>query len=235
MADIYVTLKHFIEFLNAENKTLIRIHESLENVYGNTTVHVSALRRWICCCGKAVDHSSLADAEGAGCSPTAVTPYNICQADGNIDGHCQVNMDKLFSMLSVSKGSVMEIIKHLGYSTVCAWWGSWILTDKHKETRKTFKIPHNHLMTCIHICLQEHYHFKNTFLYLFKGAANFLTLLTKRRMSAFENPFTPSLAAPLGLPLFLGWSSSSSSSSSSLASESDCFFRLVFLLSLSES
>jgi hypothetical protein len=40
-------------------------------------------------------------------------------------------------MLSISKNSVMTIIKDLGYSKVCAQWVPRMPTDRHKEARRT--------------------------------------------------------------------------------------------------
>ena len=42
-----------IEFLTAEGEMPIRIHERLKNVYGDTTVDVSTVRRWVRRCKEA--------------------------------------------------------------------------------------------------------------------------------------------------------------------------------------
>ena len=51
MADIYVRIRQrsVIVFLTAEGEIPIRIHERLKNVYGNATVDVSTVRRWVRC------------------------------------------------------------------------------------------------------------------------------------------------------------------------------------------
>ena len=49
MADIDVCIRQrsVIEFLTAEGELPIRIHERLKNVYGDATVDVSTVRRWV--------------------------------------------------------------------------------------------------------------------------------------------------------------------------------------------
>ena len=51
MADIDVRIRQrsVIEFLTAEGEMPIRIHERLKNVYGDATVDVSTVRRWVHC------------------------------------------------------------------------------------------------------------------------------------------------------------------------------------------
>ena len=55
MADIDVRIRQrsVIEFLTAEGEMPIRIHERLKNVYGDATVDVSTVRRWVCRCKEA--------------------------------------------------------------------------------------------------------------------------------------------------------------------------------------
>lgn len=139
--DVRLKQRYVIEFLNAEGETPIRIHERLKNGYGDSTVDVSTVRRWVHRCDEAeVGQSSMADAKRTGRPSTAVTPHNIHRVDDIIRGDRRVTLDELYSMLSISKGSVQTIIKDLGYSKVCARWVPRILTDRHKETRKTIAI-----------------------------------------------------------------------------------------------
>ena len=42
-----------IEFLTAEGEMPIRLHERLKNVYGDATVDVSTVRRWVRHCKEA--------------------------------------------------------------------------------------------------------------------------------------------------------------------------------------
>lgn len=90
-------------------------------------------------CGVLVEgQSSLADVEHTRNPSKAVTPLKTPQVnDINIHADRQVTKDELCSMLSVSEGSDMTIIKHLDYSRVCAWWVLRMLTDMHKKTKKT--------------------------------------------------------------------------------------------------
>ena len=50
-----------IEFLTAEGEMAIRIHERLKNVYGDATVDVSTVRRWVRRCKEAERQTRLTD------------------------------------------------------------------------------------------------------------------------------------------------------------------------------
>ena len=49
MADIDVRIRQrsVIQFLTTEGEMPIRIHERLKNLYGDATVDVSTIRRWL--------------------------------------------------------------------------------------------------------------------------------------------------------------------------------------------
>jgi hypothetical protein len=51
--DVRIRQRSVIEFLTTESEMPIRIHERLKNVYGDATVNVSTVRRWIRCCKEA--------------------------------------------------------------------------------------------------------------------------------------------------------------------------------------
>ena len=59
----------------------IRIHERLRNVYGDATVDVSTIRRWVRRYKEAEGHTRLADETRSGRPATAVTPGNIQRVD----------------------------------------------------------------------------------------------------------------------------------------------------------
>ena len=61
-----VRLRSVIEFLTAEGKMPIRIHERLKNVYGDATVDVSTVRRWVRRCKEAEGQTRLADETRSG-------------------------------------------------------------------------------------------------------------------------------------------------------------------------
>ena len=48
-----------IEFLTAEGEMPIRLHERLKNVYGDATVDVSTVRRWVRPCKEAEVKTSV--------------------------------------------------------------------------------------------------------------------------------------------------------------------------------
>ena len=68
MADIDVGIRQrsVIEFLTAEGEMPIRIHERLKNVYGDATVDVSTVRRWVRRCKEAEGQARLADETRSG-------------------------------------------------------------------------------------------------------------------------------------------------------------------------
>lgn len=82
---------------------IICIHKHFTNVCGDATVDVSTVQHCFKDCSEAAEgQSSLANAECWGCPPTAVTPNNIHEL-------------KTSSVVAAGKGSVLAIIKHLGY------------------------------------------------------------------------------------------------------------------------
>jgi hypothetical protein len=90
---------------------------NFKNAYGDSTVDVSTVRQWVHHCGKAEVHRT--------CRPsTALMQHNICRGCHIICGDRQVTMDELCSVLSISKGSDMSIMKDLANSKVCARWGT---------------------------------------------------------------------------------------------------------------
>jgi hypothetical protein len=144
MADIDVRIRQHsvIEFLTANCEMPICIRERLRNVYGDATVDVSTVRRWVCRCKEAEGQTRLADEMQSGRLATAVTPGNIQRVDDIICGDYRVKTDELCRILSSSKGSVITIIHQLVYRKVCARWVPRILTDQNKETRKIIASEH---------------------------------------------------------------------------------------------
>ena len=51
--DVRIRQRSVIEFLTAEGEMPIRIHERLKNVYGDATVDLSNIRRWVSRCKEA--------------------------------------------------------------------------------------------------------------------------------------------------------------------------------------
>jgi hypothetical protein len=59
-----------------------------------------------------------------------------CVLMPSFEGINASQLDNWHSRLSISKGTVSRIIRHLGYLTVCATWVLLSLTDEHKTERK---------------------------------------------------------------------------------------------------
>jgi hypothetical protein len=107
-------------------------------------VDIGTDRRWVSRCGDAeVGQSSLTDAHRTGRASTAETQHNNCRVGAIIRGDRRATMDELCSMLSISKGGFMDIIKDLGCSKVCARWVPRMLTDLTQRSR----IPDSCLVT----------------------------------------------------------------------------------------
>ena len=70
-----------IEFLIVEGETPIRIRERLKKVYGDATVDVSTVRRWVRRCTEAEGETPFAYEKRSGRPTTAVTPRNIQRVD----------------------------------------------------------------------------------------------------------------------------------------------------------
>ena len=51
--DVRIRQRSVIEFLTAEGEMPIRVHKRLKNVYGDATVDVSTVRRWVRRCKEA--------------------------------------------------------------------------------------------------------------------------------------------------------------------------------------
>ena len=60
-----------IEFLTAEGEMPIRIHERLKNVYSDSTVDVSTVRRWVCRCKEAEGQKGWLTKRGVAGRPAA--------------------------------------------------------------------------------------------------------------------------------------------------------------------
>ena len=120
MADIDVRIRQrsVIEFLNAEGESPIRIHERLKNVYGDATVYVSTVRRWVRRCNETERQTTLADEKRSGRLVTAVTPHNTQRVDELIRDDRRKKTEELCHIISISKGNVMTVIQkfvHGGY------------------------------------------------------------------------------------------------------------------------
>ena len=106
MADIDVRIRQrsVVEFLTAEGEMPIRLHERLKNVYGDATVDVGTVRRWVRGCKEAEGQTRLTDETRSGRPATTVTPGNIQRVDDIIRGDRRVKTDELCRILSFSKG-----------------------------------------------------------------------------------------------------------------------------------
>ena len=59
-------------------------------------------------------------------------PYSIHWVDELICSNCCITTDELFSVLSISKGSVVALTEELSYSKFCVYWLPQMLRDAHR-------------------------------------------------------------------------------------------------------
>ncbi|GJQ77293.1 hypothetical protein Trydic_g20715 [Trypoxylus dichotomus] len=109
MTEIGVRIRQrsVIEFLNTEGETPISIHERLKNVYGDVTVDVSTVRRWVHRYNELEGKTPLANEKRSARLLTAVTPCHIQRVDDTICGDRRMASDELCHILLLSKSSVM--------------------------------------------------------------------------------------------------------------------------------
>ena len=127
-----------IEFLFLEGESAANIHRRLRNVYGNESLDVSTVRRWI---GRIKGdserkgHCDLNDKPRSGRPASAVNDESMNTADLIIKANRRVTIDELCNDLGISHGSARNLVEALGYSKVCAKWVPRMLTETLKEQR----------------------------------------------------------------------------------------------------
>jgi hypothetical protein len=121
----------------AQKESVTNIHRLLNNVYGDNAVDKSTVSRWASrIAGSENGQAELGDAPCSGRPTAAVTSAFLQRADELIWKDWRITTRKLAPELSVSKGSVNNIVGAWGYAKVCAYWFPWSLTDDHKTVWK---------------------------------------------------------------------------------------------------
>ncbi|KAG5316476.1 GVQW3 protein, partial [Acromyrmex insinuator] len=130
-----------IEFLVAEGCEPKEIHARLKNVYGDETIDISNVRRWVVNAKKVnsgslkiSDLSSRSDLSGR--PKTAVTDGNVQKIDDLIHENRRITQHKIARIVGISKERVNHIISNeLEYRKICARWVPRMLTDEMKKKR----------------------------------------------------------------------------------------------------
>ena len=141
--DVRYKQRAVIEFLIAENETVVNIHKRLCAVYGNSAVDRSSAGSW----AKRVKASKSEECDlrylpRSGRPATGTSPGMLNRADDIIRADRRVPTGKLALQLSVCKGSADAFITELGYSEVCARWVPRTL-DSRSETTKEDQFVRN--------------------------------------------------------------------------------------------
>jgi len=120
-----------IEFLHVEKITPNDIHRRLLNVYGDQTVDVSTVRRWVERFSSG--ESDVKDKPPSGRPCTAVTPRNEERLDQLIRANRQITTRELCTELNIGFNALETVVATLEYRKVCARLVPRMLTQEHKE------------------------------------------------------------------------------------------------------
>ena len=137
-ADVCKKQRAVIEFLVLEGESAAAIHNRLKNVYGDKTIDVSNVRRWVRRIkgsdsdkGEAV----LGDQPRSGRPAHAVSDSNLKSTDELIKQDRRITITEISEALDISRGSADTLVHNLGYSKVCAKWVPRKPTDTMKQQR----------------------------------------------------------------------------------------------------
>mgnify|MGYP003415101186 FL=1 len=125
-----------IEFLVAEGCEPIEIHRRLLNVFGNETVDVSTVRRWVLR-AKNSDRGKLniSDADRSGRPVTVSTDENRDRVSALINDNRRITQREIAALLSISLDRVCHLVDSLGYRKISARWVPKMLTPEMKARR----------------------------------------------------------------------------------------------------
>jgi len=124
------------EFLHAEKIAPNEIHRRLLNVYGDQTVDVSTVRRWVTPFSSG--DSDVEDQPRSGWPCIAVTPRNEERLDHLIRANRRITTRELCTELNIGFSALETMVATLEYRKVCARWVPRIITQEHKERRMQF-------------------------------------------------------------------------------------------------
>ena len=131
-SDMEVRMKQrcVIEFLHAEKIAPNDIHRRLLNVYGDQTVDVSTVRRWVARFSSG--DSDVKDKPRSGRPCTAVTPRNEERLDQLIRANRRITTRELCTELNIGCNALEAMVATLEYRKVCARWVPRMLTQENR-------------------------------------------------------------------------------------------------------
>ena len=109
------------------------IHRRLLDVYGDQTMDVSTVRRWVARFSSG--YSDVKDESRSGRPCTAVTPPNEERLNHFIRKNRRIKNRKLCTELNIGFNEFQTMVATLEYRKGCARWISQMLTHEHKEHR----------------------------------------------------------------------------------------------------
>jgi len=137
-ADVCKKQRAVIEVLVLEGERTAAIHNRLKNVYGDNTLDVSNVRRWvrrIKGSDSAKGEALLVDQPRSGRPAHAVPDINLKHTDELIKQNRKIRITEINEALDISRGSTDTLVGNLGYSKVCAKCVPRQLTDTMKQQR----------------------------------------------------------------------------------------------------
>jgi len=134
-SDMEVRMKQrcVTEFLHAEKLAPNDIHRRLLNVYGDQTVDVSTVRRWVACFSSG--DSDVKDKPRSGQPCTAVTPRKEERLDQQIRANRWIATREPCTELNIGCNALETMVGMFEYRKVCARWVPRMLTQELKEHR----------------------------------------------------------------------------------------------------
>ncbi|KAG8222260.1 hypothetical protein J437_LFUL001458 [Ladona fulva] len=137
--DASIKQRCVIEFLAVEEIAPIEIHRRLLKVYGDDTIDVSNVRRW-------VRHfkggeKGVHDKPRPGRPCTAVIPQIEERLNQLIRADRWITTRELCANLNVGCNALETMLEHFGYRKICARWVPRMLTEEQKTHHATV-LPH---------------------------------------------------------------------------------------------
>lgn len=109
-----------IRFLNAKNLSAAEIHRQLVDVYGEDVMTRQSVAKW--CVHFRAGRVIMEDSERRGRPTTANTANNRTLVEKAIRSNSRITVRELHQDLNLSHGTVIKIIRELGFHKVCAEW-----------------------------------------------------------------------------------------------------------------
>ena len=111
-----------------------KIHRILCEAYGDDAMAHSAIWKWV----KRFKQGkqSIRDEPRPGRPKTSATPEKLQKLDDLIKANRRIRVTDLAEQLACSVGSVVNMVRQLGYRKVCARWVPRELTQDQKENRR---------------------------------------------------------------------------------------------------